>query len=434
MRKILHAADVHLDSPLQKLAGYEDAPIDRIRNASRRAFENLVDTALRESVDLVLIAGDLYDGDWPDQNTGLFFVSQASRLVNAGIPIVVIRGNHDAANVMTSTLRLPANPDGSEIMLDDGRVDLRRFDSIGIAVHGRSFRNRSETSNMAADYPAPISGMCNVGLLHTSLTGAEGHDPYAPCTPAQLTDKNYDYWALGHVHVRGDHGLPEGAPIVFSGNIQGRHIRESGRKGCVIVEVDTQNRCRHRFHELDVVRWQTCVIDATDLSLSDEVIDRFQDWIATALDEVGDRLLVVRVEVTGRTEIHSVLHQDVSQLVASLRSVSVAHGRQQVWLEDVRIRTESSVQSPALSDEFEGPLESLEAVVRDLRSGATVQPIGEELGGLLKRLPPELGRTEYPVRPEDPRWVDELLESATADIFARVANGRRVTCGSSDST
>ena len=223
VRKILHAADIHLDSPLQKLDVYENAPVEQIRGASRRALENLVQLAIDQTVDLVVIAGDLYDGDWPDQNTGLFFVSQAARLVNAGIPLVVIRGNHDAANVMTATLPLPTNPDGSEIMLSSEQVDSRLFESIGIAVHGRSFRSRAETENMALAYPQPRSGLFNLGLLHTSLTGVEGHEPYAPCTPAQLADKNYDYWALGHVHTRAMCGLKDAAPVVFSGNVQGRH-------------------------------------------------------------------------------------------------------------------------------------------------------------------------------------------------------------------
>ena len=115
-RKILHAADIHLDSPLQKLDQYENAPVDRIRSASRRALENMVQLAIAESVDLVVIAGDLYDGDWTDQNTGLFFVNQANQLVSSGIPMAVIRGNHDAMNLMTSSLPLPKNPDGSQIL------------------------------------------------------------------------------------------------------------------------------------------------------------------------------------------------------------------------------------------------------------------------------------------------------------------------------
>ena len=176
-RKILHAADIHLDSPLQRLGTYDDAPVERIRGASRRALENMVTLAINEQVDLVVIAGDLYDGDYRDQNTGLFFVRQASKLIDEGIPLVVIRGNHDAMNVMTSTLPLPKNPDGSDIMMSEKKVDLRIFDQSGIVVHGRSFRKRAETEDMSQHYPTPVRGMFNLGLLHTSLTGAPGHEP-----------------------------------------------------------------------------------------------------------------------------------------------------------------------------------------------------------------------------------------------------------------
>src|SRR5215469_4243331 len=97
MFKFIHAADIHLDSPLRGLERYEGAPVSQIRQATRRALENLVQLALEEKVSFVLIAGDLYDGDWKDYNTGLFFVSQMARLRDARIPAVLIAGNHDAA-------------------------------------------------------------------------------------------------------------------------------------------------------------------------------------------------------------------------------------------------------------------------------------------------------------------------------------------------
>lgn len=417
-RKILHAADIHLDSPLQKLGSYEHAPVDRIRGASRRALENMVDLAIERSVDLVVIAGDLYDGDWPDQNTGLFFVGQANQLIRAGIPLVVIRGNHDAANLMTSTLPLPKNPDGSEIMMQADRVDLRRFEQLGVAVHGRSFRTRAETENLAADYPAPISGMFNIGLLHTSLTGAEGHDPYAPCTPAQLADKNYDYWALGHIHLRGEHGISGSAPIVFSGNIQGRHVRETGPKGCVLIEVDGSHECQRTFHELDVVRWQICTLNVTGLSHIDEVVDAFQAWLLEATAAANGRLLVVRVELVGRSVLHHELHRRSRQLKASLQAITVSHGRNEVWLEDTKVRTVVDDESRAI--DLDGPLESLAVIREQLRTDPQAHDwIEHELRSLIKKMPVEMDVSQaLPLQDED--WVAELVESAAAEVIGRL--------------
>jgi DNA repair exonuclease SbcCD nuclease subunit len=419
-RKILHAADIHLDSPLQKLGSYEGAPADQIRRASRHALENLVRLAIDEAVDLVVIAGDLYDGDWPDQNTGLFFVAQASKLVDAGIPLVVIRGNHDAANRMTSSLPLPKNPDGSEIMMRADRVDLRSFESLGIAVHGRSFQNRVESENLAATYPAPIGGMFNVGLLHTGLTGIEGHDPYAPCTPAELADKRYDYWALGHIHMRGNHAIEGAAPVVFSGNLQGRHIRECGPKGCVIVDIDQRNRCQMRFHELDVVRWQLCQLDVSKISYSEEVFDLFQQWLNEHLPDAGHRLLVVRVELVGETELHHLLRRNQKRMMSSLQSIAVSHGQDQVWLEQLRVRCRGPVETQADVD-LEGPLASLATVLDELkRQDDLSRLIKDELQSLNKKLPVELAGEDPALPLDDPEWMTDLLESAASEVLARL--------------
>lgn len=414
-RRILHAADIHLDSPLQKLDAYEHAPVDLIRGASRRALENMVQLAIDRSVDLVVIAGDLYDGDWPDQNTGLFFVAQANRLVKAGIPLAVIRGNHDAANVMTSSLPLPVNPDGSDIMLRADACDTRRFEKIGVAVHGRSFRTRAETENMALSYPAPDAGLFNLGLLHTSLTGAEGHDPYAPCTPSQLSDKNYDYWALGHVHARSSHGIEGAAPIVFSGNIQGRHIREPGAKGCVIVDIDSRGTCTPTFCPLDVVRWQMCSLDVSTYSHVDEVIDAYQERLVDAINQADQRLLVVRIELVGASKLHTQLHQTLSQLKATLRATTIAHGGEHAWLEAVRVRTTLPTNDSSPMD-HDGPMESLAHVVAELRDDPEVASVVEhELRSLMKKLPPEMAN---PLA--DPLWIGQVVEAASADVMGRL--------------
>lgn len=425
IRRILHAADIHLDSPLQKLGAYEHAPVERIRGASRRALENMVALAIDQSVDLVLIAGDLYDGDWPDQNTGLFFVAQANRLIKAGIPLVVIRGNHDAANLMTSTLPLPANPDGSPILMRSDQVDLRCFESLGVAVHGRSFRTRAETENLAADYPSPLSGMFNIGLLHTALTGAEGHDPYAPCTPAQLADKGYDYWALGHIHMRSQHGLRGAAPIVFPGNIQGRHIRERGQKGCLILDIDARGGCTTSFHELDVVRWEICRIDASPMKCQDEVIDAFQQWLAGALIDADQRLLVARVEVAGETELSHSLRRGQNQLQAALQAIAVTHGQDRLWLEDLKIHTAMPAESSAVID-LDGPLESLAAAMDELQSDPDVSGLIEsELASLLRKLPAELGSDGQSFSLENSAWIADLIESASSEVFGRLQGTER---------
>ncbi len=415
-RKILHAADIHLDSPLLRLEAYEGAPVDQIRLASRRAFQNLTQLAKDQNVDLVVVAGDLYDGNWTDQNTGLFFVREASELIRAGIKVVIIRGNHDAANLMTQSLRLPRNPDGSEIMLDHRQVDRRVFEDLGLAIHGRSFPERAVKFDMSKDYPAPIAGLFNLGLLHTCLAGADGHDPYSPCSPSELASKGYDYWALGHVHAHRDFAAPGEPPIVFPGNIQGRHIREVGAKGCVVLEIDSSNRVTHRFHPLDVVRWEVMEFDAKAADGSDRepesLLDAFTPWLHQSLARCEHRPLAVRIRVSGRTEHHSWWNRLGRSLENDLRSIAIHVGGGQVWIESVRICTQREIQSESTvrwSDD-EGPLGALHHVLRRMKNDpAAMDRLRESLTPLAKKLPAELTtQGDLDVTTRDATCVDGL--------------------------
>jgi DNA repair exonuclease SbcCD nuclease subunit len=158
--KLLHAADLHIDSPLRGLSAYEGAPEEELRTASRRALENLVTLATAESVDTVLLAGDIYDGDWLDYQTGLFFANQMSKLREAGIPVYLISGNHDAQSAITRRLRLPENVH----TLDTSGPQTIHNEELGLAVHGQGFAQRDITDNLALTYPDPCGDLFNVGV------------------------------------------------------------------------------------------------------------------------------------------------------------------------------------------------------------------------------------------------------------------------------
>jgi DNA repair exonuclease SbcCD nuclease subunit len=144
MFKFIHAADVHLDSPLRGLSKYESAPVESIRNACRKAFENLVDLAIEEKVAFVLLAGDLYDGDWKDYSTGIFLSHQMGRLGKIGIPVFAVAGNHDAANRMTKALDVPANMK----IFSSRKVETIRLDNCSVVIHGRSFGTQHVDKNI----------------------------------------------------------------------------------------------------------------------------------------------------------------------------------------------------------------------------------------------------------------------------------------------
>ncbi|MAT15190.1 MAG: exonuclease [Planctomyces sp.] len=411
MFKFIHAADIHLDSPLKGLERYEGAPVAEIRNAARRALENLVRLAIDEEVKFVLISGDLYDGDWRDFQTGFFFIKQASRLREAGIPLFLIAGNHDAANKMTRSLRLPENVHLFPATTSDTVV----IDELEVALHGQSFQQAAVTEDLSKQYPAARSGYLNIGLLHTSCTGREGHEPYAPCTIEGLTAKGYDYWALGHVHTR--EVLCESPYIVFPGNIQGRHARETGAKGCYLVTVDASRSLTLDFRPLDVLRWEVAAVDVSSTEGTADVLDLFGDSFEKLMREAGDLALAVRVELTGQTDLHQKLHSERNQLIREIQARGIDAGGGNLWIEKVKLRTSLPARSTTLVVP-EGAVGEIRKLFESVRGGNDkLLEYGFDFEDVFRKLPEELKQL---CSPDDPEWLESVVTDAESLLMGKL--------------
>lgn len=419
MFKFLHAADIHLDSPLRGLERYEGAPVDRIRNSTRRALENLVDLAIEESVAFLLIAGDLYDGDWRDYSTGLFFAAEMSRLGEAGIQVFLIQGNHDAANRMTRWLHLPENVR----TLATKQPETVRLEHLGLAVHGQGFANTSVSDNLAQDYPPALSGCFNVGLLHTSAAGYESHESYAPCSIQDLLAKEYDYWALGHVHKR--QVLHQQPWVVFSGNIQGRHIRETGAKGCTLVKVEGGRVTEVDFRELDVLRWELCQLDVTGTRSGLDVRDRFASELAALLRQTDGRPLAVRVEIRGSCAAHREIAVEPERWRNELRSIGREVGGGDVWVEKVRYHTQPPGEPEGIPQAGTGgPVGELVELVGELQANVdALTELAETLRDLKRRLPAELREGDSALDFASPAGVSKALDNVREKLVTELLAG-----------
>lgn len=414
MFKFLHAADIHLDSPLHKLEIYEGAPLEAVRQATRRALENLIELALSEGVAFVLIAGDLYDGDWKDYNTGLYFVAQMRRLREAGIPVYLITGNHDAASKITRNLRLP---DGVVSLPSDQPASLR-VPGMDVAIHGQGFATPSVRKDLSGGYPDPFPDCFNIGLLHTCATGREGHEAYAPCTLEGLKSKGYDYWALGHVHQR-EILLDEDPLVVFPGNIQGRHIRETGPKGCMLVNVDPKGRPEADFRALDVFRWVRISMDASGLEDGYAVIDRVGERIEACLEENEGLPLAARVEIEGMSGAHRDLGSDPERWSNEIRSAALSAGSGQVWVEKIGLHTIPAARMAA--GRTGGPIDELLQYLDDLSADPEqLTGLAKDLGDLTKRLPRELWEDGEIVSPDDPGRMARILTQVRPLLLHRL--------------
>ena len=420
MFRFIHAADIHLDSPLRGLESYEDAPVEEIRNATRRAFDNLVTLAIEEEVSFVLLAGDLYDGDWKDFNTGLFFTERMGRLKRRSIRVFMVSGNHDAASRISRHLHPPDNV----TLLSTRKPETLLLDDIGAAIHGQGYSSRAVTRNLVQDYPQYHPGYFNIGLLHTALNGREGHEPYAPCSLDDLKSKGYDYWALGHIHQR--EVVSKDPWILFPGNLQGRHMRETGAKGASLITVENGRVTEVAHHELDVLRF--CVVNV-DLSKC-ETVDAVHDPVRQALETVqaqGDeRIMAVRLMFTGECPIHSRLLADAARLAESFRGITAGLG---LWLEKVLFKTRPKGR-PREIPRHETPLLGLMEAVDQLKWAPEdpQDPISfqiPDIAALKNKLPPDLLGGDDPLIPNHPEGIAALLDDVKALLADRLSRRGR---------
>jgi DNA repair exonuclease SbcCD nuclease subunit len=415
--KFVHAADLHIDSPLRGLDRYDGAPVDRLRGATRRAMTNLVDLALAESAAFVLIAGDVFDGGWKDYGTGLFFASEMARLRAADIPVVLVRGNHDAASHITRSLRLPDNVRE----LSHAKPESFEIARAGVVVHGQSFATRAMTDDLAARYPDAVPGAFNVGLLHTCADGREGHEPYAPCKIETLRSKGYDYWALGHVHAR--EVLSEDPWIVFPGNLQGRHARETGPKGATVVTVEGGRVRAVEHRALDVVRWAVCEVDVAGAHEPMDVVELARGALEKEVEVAAGRLLAARLVFRGRTRAHTDIAVDTEKWVNELRAMSLeVEGA--AWIEKVVFATAAAIDLQALRAQGGAIGEILRAIDEAARDEAEVRSLGEALKDLRGKLPAELREGDDALALDDPARLRALLADAEDLLVPRLLDRR----------
>ena len=410
----VHAADLHLDSPLRNLALSDDMSLERMRRATRDAFEKLIDFCIQERVAFLVLPGDLYDHDTPNMQIAAFLRKQLLRLQRVGIKVCILRGNHDAANKITSALDLPDNTR----ILDHKKPETVVYDHLPypVALHGQSFAPGPVSENLAAAYPAPLKGHLNIGLLHTSLAGSADHDPYAPCTLDDLKTRGYAYWALGHIHKAAV--LHEDPWIVYPGNLQGRHAKEIGPKGCVLVDTDLDRIVSVTPVALDVVRWHHLEIDLDGAATEPEVTARLRQAIRIAHSDADGRASAMRLTLTGRTALAADFERRPQRWRQTVIEIAdeLSDGAE-IWIEKLADATRAPA-APARQDGAEDLLALMREIAGDpQRLGSLLLDIAEPLRA---KLPEDFKDLPILAQLRDPAQAPALLQRLESRLSARL--------------
>ncbi len=413
--KFIHAADIHLDTPLQGLVHYAGAPVNEIRNATRRAFEKLLDAALAHQVDFVIIAGDLYDVGLKSFESALFFNRQMTRLKEGGIDVYLLHGNHDAASKLIKQLRPPANV--HVFRSNEPQTFRKEVLHLPIAIHGQSFATPEITDDLAANYPAPVANAFNIGVLHTNLSGISEHANYAPCSLDTLRNKGYQYWALGHVHNR--QILCSDPYIVFPGNIQGRHGKEPGEKSCELVTVSDAGAVSIEAIPTSVLLWSEVGVDASDCRTADDLYDKLPALFRKLVLESHERVAALRVRIAGSSDAHTELNREPEVVRNEVMSLANEFGNGLLWIERVQVATAPRIERQVLLTR-DDPVGEVIRALASLREDPAQTADWEGIAELKKRLPIDgVGDTDPIV--VDVRALATAIDEAEALLLARLS-------------
>jgi DNA repair exonuclease SbcCD nuclease subunit len=386
----IHTADLHLDSPFKGISEVSEEISLELADATFKSFNRIIDLCIEKQVDFILIAGDIYDGADRSLRAQLRFRDGLKRLSDAGIKAYIVHGNHDPLDGWSANLEWPEN-----VHIFNGKsVEEVSFEKDGeeiAQIYGISFHNREMKANLTNKFPTisqTKKALFTIGMLHCNVGTNTGHEPYAPCTLHDLITRNFDYWALGHVHkkaiVNDDNPL-----VIYPGNPQGLHPKETGARGCFLVNVDESGEPTAEFIEVDSIRWFVEALSIDSLCTEQELISQIHNCIEKIWKEAEGRSSVCRIILTGRSVLHSSIARKgvLDDILKDIREDEEG-GKQFVWIESIEDNTNPEIDRKSLleREDFIGDLVKLfeefshdETKIAELRE--SLEPLFTSPGG-----------------------------------------------------
>ena len=380
----IHTADLHLDSPFIGIYEINQELRESLVNATFEAYDTIIDLCIEKEVDFLLIAGDVYDSANKSLYAQLKFIKGLDRLSNAGIQTIIAHGNHDPLNGWSATLNWPEDV---HIMSGDtiDSIQLEKDETPVVTIFGTSYPAQHIWTNLAQKFPKRENNeVFTIGLLHCMVGSSTEHDPYAACTMQDLKDLDYDYWALGHIHVPSV--INETNPvIVYSGNPQGRHIKEAGPRGCYLVTVDTKNEISKEFIETDTIRWYVEDISIEGMESEEDLILQIRECIDTILDGADGRSVICRFILTGRGPLHRTLTKEgiIDDILQYLREDENL-GSQFVWVERLVNNTSMPIERSILLERKDFVGDIVRIVDEICQDEESLESLKTSLGPLFK--------------------------------------------------
>jgi exonuclease SbcD len=405
--KFIHTADLHLDTPFKGLATWNNALAARLKNATVKSFQKVVDLCLSEHVDFLLIAGDSFDSETSSLAAQLKFVSELQRLADNHIAVYIVCGNHDPVSSWLDTLRLP--PNVHRFSAKQVQIVTHKKNNKPLAdIHGISFHHKAVTENLALKFnPSEHPAAFSIALLHATIGPCGPHENYAPFKLPDVLGKPYDYWALGHLHQQ--RIVHEAYPaIVYPGNPQGRDFGESGIKGCYLVEIEAGYQPRLSFIPTQQIRFEEITIDLTGEDKLNALLDQFDAGIKQISSYDQQTSYIVRIILKGRSALHTQLHTpaETEQLREHLNEGQLNRDHF-IWIDQIQTQTFPDIDLEQVSKRSDFPAEIIKTIDNLAADPQQVQALIHAVDSALNQL-----RVKREITAVTDTECKELLEKA----------------------
>ncbi|MDR4887214.1 DNA repair exonuclease [Fredinandcohnia sp. QZ13] len=330
----LHIADLHLDSPFSGLANTPSELFKRVQESTFTSLTRLINIAIEKKVDFVVIAGDLFDGEDRSLRAQSRFRKEMERLQEHHIEVFATHGNHDHLGGNWPHFEWPSNVH----VFQNENVEVKPYIKNGETlanIYGFSYTKRAVLENKTSSYEKRENAPFHIGILHGSREGESAHSRYAPFLLSDLQQKGFDYWALGHIHTR--EILSEDPPIIYPGNIQGRHKKETGEKGGYLVNL-SKTGAEYLFFPTSDITWENTTIDISEVASFDQLVDQTFAHIDTLRKE--DQGLFLTIEFTGVGPLHDQLQEKgMQEDLVSLLNDDIT-GKNVVYVVEIKQHTQ----------------------------------------------------------------------------------------------
>ncbi|MCZ0717795.1 metallophosphoesterase family protein [Aerococcus kribbianus] len=348
MIRFVHTADLHLDQTFNKIAAKDSNLAQNLSLATAESFQRLVDTAINEQVDFMIIAGDAYDGERASLKAQFFFEREMERLATANIPVYLSYGNHDYVKDPSHRLQLP---DNVNVFASDGTTFI--YESTNgdqVAISGFSYDKRWIEDSQMGHFPDRQGEVdFHIGVYHGDMSRKSAGKQYAPFNLAELRQHGYDYWALGHIHQRQQ--LSANPPTYYPGNIQGANFKELGPKGALLVSLQVGQKAELEFIESSDWQFIETVKELQPITsleaLRDQIERGLHEQIMYAKEEGLNLIGRLRFQSNGDEETlywwHNYANELLEQLQWSLNNQNASR-QEKVYLADLKLDVSSQAQ------------------------------------------------------------------------------------------